>query len=265
MGYDIPDKVKYREKIVFGLDGKQLVYAVLFGGGAVLAYGLPLTGELKLVLPSAIAISGIAFTFLGLEKHILARVAFARAQFLKRDKEKFTAKAIPVVKIERDAFILTNGELRAVLAVEPLNFALFDDDRKKSLVYNFREFLNHISYPAQIIVRTSRVELGDYFTQYAPEAIKDPSLTELYTDFGEHKTAFLSKSEVKERSYFLVICLPFPPSNIEKAFQKLDDHVAITKEKLLDTGIQSKRLENNELFPFIVSYFIAEERRVLHG
>lgn len=265
MGYDIPDKVRYREKIVFGLDGKQLVYAILFGGGAMLAYGLPLTGELKLILPSIIVISGLAFTFLGLEKQVLARVAFARAQFLKRNKEKFTAKAIPVVKIEHNSFVLANGELRAVLAVEPLNFALFDDDQKKSLVYNFREFLNHLSYPAHVIVRTSRVELGDYLTKYAPEADKDPSLVDLYADFKDHKTAFFLTSEVKERSYFLVICL-FPQSiDIKKSFQKLGERVAITKEKLCDIGIESKRLEDNELFPFIVSYFITNERRDLHG
>jgi len=35
MSYDIPDEVKYREKIVFGLDLKQLGYLCLFGFAAI--------------------------------------------------------------------------------------------------------------------------------------------------------------------------------------------------------------------------------------
>ena len=45
MSYDIPDKVRYKEKIIFNLDGRQLIYALMFGVAALLAYNLPINGD----------------------------------------------------------------------------------------------------------------------------------------------------------------------------------------------------------------------------
>ncbi|VVB65831.1 Uncharacterised protein [Candidatus Gugararchaeum adminiculabundum] len=278
MGYDIPDQVKYKEKIVFNLDAHQLICALLFGGGAVIAYGLPVQGELKLIAPGVIVLIGIGFVFLRLENMILIRVAFfnetrfrsfvrwvlrkALRKNIDANKE-FKERVIQVKGIERRTFILGNEEIRAVLRITPLNFALFDDDRKKSLISNYREFLNHLTYPVEMVIRTTSVGLGDYYTAYEKGAkgLANESFNELYQDFKKTETAFLEKNDTKERGYFLVISFWTNSKDLEESFGKLDERVEIVKEKLCDCGIVGERLKGEKLFPFIVSYFIAEEKR----
>ena len=256
MGYDIPDKVRYKEKIVVGLDGKQLIYALVFGFVALLAYGLPLEGELKLVLPSFIAIAGLGFIFLGLEDQLLERYSYFRASRLKKDLAKFSARINPVERIENGCLVLSNGELRAVIQVSPLNFALFDDDRKKALISNYRDFLNHLNYPVQIVVRTKRASLDSYFENQEKEL--KGGLEELYADFKTHELGFLLENSVNEREYYLVVCLRPEPKKLAEAFIKLGERTQIIREKLADCGIESNRLEDGKLEPFSASYFVVE-------
>jgi hypothetical protein len=262
MSYDIPDKVRYREKIVFGLDGRQLIYALLFGIAAVLLYSLPLRGDIRLVAPGMIGLTGIGFIFLGFEEKARARWSYVRAVLLRGNKERFARKVIQVDDIGEDAFVLSNGEMRAVLEVRPLNFALFDEDRKKSLISNYRDFLNHLTYHVQILVRTTSLSLEEYYAAYESRAkgIENEALKELYLDFRGYETEFLKLNDVKERSYFLIICLRPDSKDKEEALRKLSERVVIILEKLTDCGIESRRLGKGELLPFIASYFAAGEQ-----
>jgi len=256
MGYDIPDKVRYKEKIVFGLDGKQLIYALAFGFVALLAYGLPLEGELKFVLPSFIAIAGLGFIFLGLEDKAIEHYSYFQARQLKNDMKKFADRVIQIGKIENNYMILRNKELRAVLQITPLNFTLFDDDRKKALIGNYRDFLNHLTYPVQIVVRTKRADLAGYYADYEERAEKlKGGLKDLYEDFKTHETDFLMKNSVNEREYYLIVCLRPESKNLAESVKRLDERVLIAQEKLLDCGIESRRLASEEILPFAVSYF----------
>ena len=71
MSYDIPDEVKYREKIVFGLDIRQLCYFCLFAMLAFFSYNLPLEGQEKLVSPFFFSIAGAGFILLNLEEKVM--------------------------------------------------------------------------------------------------------------------------------------------------------------------------------------------------
>ena len=66
MGYDIPDEIKYKEKIILNLDMRQLGYFVLFGVLALLLYNLPISDEWRFVPPALSLLIGIAFAFLNI-------------------------------------------------------------------------------------------------------------------------------------------------------------------------------------------------------
>ena len=78
MAYDIPDEIKYREKILLNLDLKQLGYIILFGIMGLLLYNLPIEGDLQLILPAIAAFSGLAFVFFNIEERVLDIIAYYR-------------------------------------------------------------------------------------------------------------------------------------------------------------------------------------------
>lgn len=268
MGYDIPDKVRYKEKIVFGLDGRQLIYAILFGFAALLSYGLPLTDQLKLILPSFFAIAGLGMIFLNMEEKLFDAYHFYFG-VRKAGASDPKAQALMGIKsIENNSIRLKGDSLRAVLKVEPINFSLLDENQKKAFILNYREFINHLSSPIQVLVRTSKANAEDYFTK-TEEKFKGAtsSITSLYSDFFTFEQEFMEKENARERNYYLVVShepkkalIGKSANNGNEGSKQLEEKTKIIQEKLLGCGLRSKLLETPELVQFFSTYSSQENK-----
>jgi hypothetical protein len=255
MGYDIPDEIKYKEKIVANLDLKQLGYAVLFGMLALIAYKLPLDGAAKLILPSIFGIIGVAFIFLNMEEKALDVVSYyvglRKARYNDRNAQRF----FEVRAIENDAVYLEDGTVLAILEVQPLNFALLDENRKKALLANYRAFLNQLTTPVQVFIRTDTVSLAGYFDSLKENvAGRSGLLVELYADFRIFEEDLLRKKATRNRRYYLVIPSVRPLFGKEPDVKQLGDLVEIMREKLAGCDLRSVRLGNKELEDLYTSY-----------
>ncbi|MCX6771637.1 MAG: ATP-binding protein [Candidatus Micrarchaeota archaeon] len=261
MGYDIPDEIKYKEKIILNLDLKQLGFAVLFGVMAILAYNLPLEGEFRLVLPAVFALTGLAFAFLNIEEKLLDAIAYNQ-NIRKASPEDPKAQHFIGVKAIKDSTIyLDSGAMRAILQVYPVNFELLDEERKKSLISNYREFLNHLVQPIQVLVRTTDARLDGYFE--AQEKKFQNSVREfssLYTDFRIFEEKFMEENKVKERHYYLIVTHQ-PKKRMGKGtvgqdneLKQLDQQVQIMMEKISGCGLEANRLGNDQLIALLFSY-----------
>ncbi|VVB59841.1 Uncharacterised protein [uncultured archaeon] len=259
MSYDIPDKVRYKEKIFLNLDMKQLAYFVGFAMLAGFSYKLPLQNEAKLVLPSFAILLGIGFAFLGFERILLERVSYLRNVRIGGALDKKVRAFVGVKRIESDTVYLENGESRAILLVKPVNFELLDDGRQKSIILNYRDFLNQLPHPIQIVVRTVNVSLADYFSDHEAKILrtKDESLIGLYNDFRVYEEKFLKEHFVKERLYYVVVPISQESTTIhkERQLKKLEERVRIIQSKLGNCGLTSYRLNTNQLVSLIMSYF----------
>lgn len=262
MSYDIPDEIKYKEKILFGLDFKQLGYLSIFGVAALLAYNLPFQGDLKLYLPGFILFTGVGFVFLKLEDHFWAGYSFFTG-VRKAGPQDASAQKLVGIQAVKDYYVqLSDGGLRSILRVEPINFGLLDETQRKGLVLGYREFLNHLTTPIQVLVRTTKPDLDAYFSEAQNKLKNAPKqLREIFRDFMEFENDFIEKNSVRERNFYLVVTHQPPKGltskilgNPEKEAQKLDQRTRIIQEKLAACGLASKRLENVELVGFLASY-----------
>ena len=287
MAYDIPDKIQYKEKIVFGLTLKQLIYAVGFGLAAVFSFWLPLSGDARFVPPSVIALVGLGFIFLDLEKAVFDRAVYLFGVREGGAMDKKVQDFIGIRKIENDVVYLSDGQMRAILFVYPINYQNMDESRQKSVTANYREFLNQLSHPIQILVRTVNVDMGEYFAHHDDrvEKANNPQLSSLYRDFKLWEQTFLKENKVKERLYYLIV--PYGPSDslTEKGKDKfqilkekidarlqpnhrelavaqdaryrkeLSDRVTIIQQKLGESCITSRRLGTRALTSLFMSYF----------
>lgn len=260
MAYDIPDEIKYREKIIFNLDWKQLGYAVIFGLLSFFSYSLiPITGELRFVVPAIVGIAGIGFIFLNIEEKI--KDVFSYYSNIRKEpfNSKKAQKFFEVKDIRNNIVYLEDRTIIAILEIQPINFNLLDEDRKAALLVNYRAFLNQLQVPIQILIRTKKVSLDDYFNklQFRNKDRADfDSVT--YDDFKTFEDNYLAKNQVKEREYFLIIPLQQSLKNDATNEQWLEDIIQISMEKLLDCGLISRRLEDIELIKFFQSYATSE-------
>ena len=251
MAYDIPDEIKYKEKIIANLDSKQLLYAIFFGITAFISYKLPFEGEARMIVPSLLAILGIGFIFLNVEQKIGDVIAYYKNIRRSPHNSRSAQRFFEIKEIKDDLLFLENGKLIAVLKIEPINFMLLDEDRKKVLLENYKSFLNHLGTGIQILVRTMPIKIDHYFDNFKPNERKD--ILELYSDFSSFERDFAEKSVIRKRHFYIII--PFRKKNSAKQdVRELEGIIKIMQEKLIACGLDNKRLKNEELMEFLLSY-----------
>lgn len=273
MGYDIPDKIRYHEKIVANLDLKQLGYMIGFLILAGLAYGLPIMQEARLALAFILILTGVGFALFNFEN-----ILFDRWKYMTNIRhggalDKRIRTFVGIRKIENNTIYMDNGEMRVIIQVTPINFELLDDGRQKSIILNYRDFLNQLSHPIQIVIRTVNVSLADYFSNHEARILKtkDDDIISLYNDFRNYEEKFLKDYFVKERLFYIVIPLDPTASQYSKlnVLQKkteyserqkdvflaeLGERVQIVQSKLGNCGLTTQRLNTNQLISLIMSY-----------
>lgn len=248
MGYDIPDEIKYKEKIVANLDMKQLGYLILFGLLAFFSYKLPIQNPFNFVLPSLTGIIGIGFVFLGLEEKIKDILSYYINIRKAPSNSKSAQKFFQIKKIENDSVYLDNSNLLAIISIEPINFALLDGARKKALLENYKIFLNHLSTSIQILIRTSAIDMENYFEKI--DIMRRPDLTNIFLDFQSFVQKFITEQKVRKRFFYLIV----PIANKKDNLKELEDNVKIIQEKLDACGLQNKRLKNDQIRNFYLYY-----------
>ncbi len=255
MGYDIPDEIKYKEKIVANLDLKQLGYAILFGILAFFSLKLPIQGEIQYILPSLFAVIGIAFIYFNFEQKALDVLSYYGGLRNARYDSKTAQKFFEVKSVENDAIQLDDETILAILEIQPINFALLDEHRKKALLVNYRAFLNQLTTPIQIFVKTKEVNLTDYFNGLKDNVeCRGKLLTDLYADFRIFEEDFLRTHTIRQRRYYLAIPLNKTMIGQSTSIKQLNDLVEITIEKLGSCDLKAKRLMNGELEELYSSY-----------
>ncbi len=258
MAYDIPDEIKYNEKIVANLNWKQLGYAVGFLVAAFMLYRLQFGEEVKMFLVGLTLLAGLGFVFFNLEDRLKNLFSFyfgfRKAEYYEKGAQRF----FEIKSVSDNLIHLENGKMLAVLKIQPVNFRLMDEGRKLALITNYKAFLNQLTIPIQILVRTIPVDLDDYFDRTNRRKIKDRLLSSLYSDFRIFEEDFISSQNIKEREYYLII--PFrkietPLGEKQPSSSKLiEDLVTVTKEKLSACGLETRRLTDFELKQFVSSY-----------
>jgi hypothetical protein len=261
MAYEIPAALRYQEKVAFGLTFKQLAY--LIGAGAVAAlvfFKSPWSIELKAVaMAVSIAAAGAA-AFMDADTKLLEVLRYLSGA---REVGYLDPRALRLMRVravEGDAILMADGTRLAVLNCTPLNLSVKSEAERGDIVANFREFLNSLSFPVQICIRTvdSLKELRDYFDRLEKSVNRKAAKgnADVMAMMQEHRKFFeeyVQENAVKNRLFYLVV--PQPPGKDEKALKELAIKVEVAREKLATTGIPSTRLNTNRLISLLSSYF----------
>ncbi|GHV25407.1 MAG: hypothetical protein LBD11_06805 [Candidatus Peribacteria bacterium] len=69
---------------------------------------------------------------------------------------------LPISEIRDGVVILKDGGLRGIIRVEGLNLDLKNYDEQQVVLEQYKRFLNGLSFPIQILVRNTYLDLTDY-------------------------------------------------------------------------------------------------------
>lgn len=186
-----------------------------------------------------------------------------------------TQRFLPIAEIRNDTVLLKSGGMRAILQVEALNFNLKSDTEQAGIIAGYQSFVNTISFPLQILVRSTKMDIDPYLIQLRELAEKqeNPLLkdqTYAYADFIEK---LVDIADIMQKRFFVII--PFDMSErkkgafeqffswmsqddtLGKAMQRnrdfafgnkgVKERVNLVQTGLENIGLQSHRLQTHEL------------------
>lgn len=195
-----------------------------------------------------------------------------------RKKAEATAvqKFLPIAEIHDDAVILKNGGIRAVLSVSSLNFNLKSEDEQQAIIGSYQQFVNTLTFPLQIVVRSTKLNIDGYVSdiQKRADAQKSPLLKEQTQDYARFIDRLVDVADIMQKRFYVIV--PIDPPGLKQVsfFQKymgwlmpadtgekararkrqfeemsnqLRDRLNLVKTGLENVGLPSERLNTAEL------------------
>jgi hypothetical protein len=106
-----------------------------------------------------------------------------------------------------DVVELAGGEYRAVLEVSGTSRPFEDEVRMEGLLAGFSTFLNGLSYPLQILVRATPVDLSRYLSTLEERGrrVEDGQLADLAHDHAAFIQGLARQRTLLERRFYVVV------------------------------------------------------------
>ncbi|MBT3835556.1 hypothetical protein HOF56_04920 [Candidatus Peribacteria bacterium] len=191
---------------------------------------------------------------------------------------------LPIAEIKQNTVLLKNGGMRAVVAVGSMNFSLKSEDEQQAIVTSYQQFLNTLSFPVQMLVRSTQLNVDAYIKDLEERAGKqeNPLLKEQTLDYAKFIEKLVDVSEIMQKRFYCIVpmdaagakSLSFfqkymswltPGDTKEKALSrkrqfeesttKLKDRVNMVETGLENIGVTTERLNTAELIELFYSAY----------
>ncbi|MEK9147468.1 MAG: hypothetical protein AAB593_00970 [Patescibacteria group bacterium] len=127
-----------------------------------------------------------------------------------------TKQFVQIQEIRNGVVILKNGGLRAVLITSSMNFILKSNTEQQGIVSAFKEFLDSIEWPVQIIVNSRQINLDNYIADLDERAQKQENelMRIQISEYSDFIKSLISISNIISKNFYIVV--PYSPLNLKK-------------------------------------------------
>lgn len=247
MAYQIPQQLEYKERIMFGLTFKQLIYALIFGSLSLLFFRKMNNFHAAVIFGTLSSLTGTAFMFLNLEEMIKNYFIFFKFRNLKKGDEKLK-KFIGVKEIKKNVIITLKNKKVSVLKVRPINFSIKQTEEQEAIILSFQKFLNSLDFPTQIIMNTENLELKRYLSSLKSR-LKGKTFLKLFKDYKQHLQNTISSNKIMNRVFYLIIP--------EKSDIEIQTDICIDRLRALNLKVE--RLNCLQLKKLLVNCFLGNK------
>lgn len=183
-----------------------------------------------------------------------------------------TQEHLDIHTIKEHLVILKDGSAAMVLQTSAINFGLFSEEEQDAAIYGYAGLLNSLSFPIQILMRSTRKDITQYL-EYVDEQIqktRSQKIKEQIIKYRAFIKSLVKENRVLEKKFYIVIPyslyeVSISASNFNpfaKAPQKpaADDDYILNKAKLTlyprrdhlirqlaRIGLQARQLNTQEL------------------
>jgi hypothetical protein len=203
---------------------------------------------------------------------------------MKKEKQssiKSTQSYLKISEIREDTLIMTDGTLRAVVAVSSTNYDLKSESEQEGLIAGYQRFLNSLDFPIQILMQSRKVDITSYVEKL--KGLMEKQSNELLrvqtSEYIEFINRLVENSNVMNKTFYCIV--PYSISIYSKtpgvfgklfggsgtaeinkrmeSFNKnkteLDRRVISVISTLGSTGLRSLRLTTEEIIELLYNSY----------
>lgn len=118
-----------------------------------------------------------------------------------------TQEFLEIKDIREGVLMLKNNDLRGILMISSMNFALKSDEEQSAIIYAFQSFLNSLDFPCQIVVQSRSLNITPYIDGI--KALRERQTNELlkaqissYADFIKE---MVQGDNVMTKNFYVVV------------------------------------------------------------
>lgn len=125
----------------------------------------------------------------------------------KKQKLSSTQKYLPFKSIKEGVIIMKDGGLSAVLMVNSINFNLKSHDEQTVLLNSYKNFLNSLSFPLQIVVQSRTLDLDDYLNKLeAAGQVQRNELLQLQTrEYISFVKELIGVANIMSKTFYVIV------------------------------------------------------------
>ena len=123
-----------------------------------------------------------------------------------------TQSTLQLSEVRDNMVVMIDGSLRAVIACKSINFDLMSERERDGVEYSYQQFLNSLNFPVQILIRSQRVDIGQYLDKLVAirRAQDNMLLGVLMDDYINYIDILSQEANIMEKTLYIVV--PYFPN-----------------------------------------------------
>jgi len=121
--------------------------------------------------------------------------------------ENPTQQFLKVKDIREGVVILDNNDVRGILMVSSINFALKSEQTQSAIIYGFQNFLNSLDFFCQIIIQSRNINISPYLDVI--RGLEEQQTNELLktqiSSYGEFIKELVKGENIMTKKFYLVV------------------------------------------------------------
>jgi type IV secretory pathway VirB4 component len=108
--------------------------------------------------------------------------------------------------------IMSDGSFRAVITCKSINFDLMSSREREGVEYAYQSFLNSLTFPVQILIRSQRVDIAPYLDRLETirKGLDNMLLGVLMDNYIDFMDRLAAEANIMDKSFFVIV--PYYPA-----------------------------------------------------
>lgn len=118
-----------------------------------------------------------------------------------------TQRYLAFSQIRENIMIMKDDSARLVLKCSSINFLLKSQEEQDAIIISFQRFLNSLSFPIQILVRSKKLDIESYLNNLKDKALKqkNPLLQNQTYEYIEYLKKLIEVAQIMKKEFYIVV------------------------------------------------------------